>query len=191
MVRNILILVVMCVLGYLGYTAYQSHTQRASLNNGDYTCQDCDTPEEHARFLKENAGETADGDSERKTTTARHAAEDAAAGTPETPKTFGQDAPSGTSAMVDPSQAQAPVVVPTTQSPGAMVAGGSRHGDADVGYGRAESAERHDVCRQGDLPVVSAGEPDLARGYDERPLVHHLRHDGRVAEGDCDEPRMR
>ncbi len=131
MVRNILIAVIVCVLLYLGYFAYKTRADKVAVNGGDFTCQGCDTPEQHAQFLKENSGETADGDSERKPTSARVAAEQAATGQPAAaPRSFGTDAaaaaaaPAGTSSMVEPAPVMsAPVVVPTTPDPAATVAG--------------------------------------------------------------------
>ena len=128
MVRNILIAVIVCVLLYLGYFAYKTRAEKVAVNGGDFTCQGCDSPEQHAQFLKENSGETADGESERKTSSSRVAAEQAATTHPVAPRSFGADAaaaaPAGTSSMVEPAPvASAPVVVPTTPEPGATVAG--------------------------------------------------------------------
>ena len=122
MVRNILILVFVGCLGYLGYYEYKQHQEVAKLDSGGFTCQGCDSPEEHARFLKENSGESADGNSERKTASARVAAEEATTTSPVT----------GTSSMVAPTPSaydgataanQPPVIVPTTGQPDATPAG--------------------------------------------------------------------
>ena len=63
-----LILVALCVSGYFMYDHYH---QEKMMGNGDVTwVTGQPSPEEHARFLKENSGETADGQSERKIQTA-------------------------------------------------------------------------------------------------------------------------
>ncbi len=139
MVRNIVLLLVLIGLLYLGYRFWWApHEQTLKADSGDYTCQGCDSPEEHARFLKENSGETADGNSEHKLASARVAAEQAYAGdsqssTANTAAGAPVAAPvAGTSTMVVPGDqssaypppaANAPVVVPTTGQPGALPAG--------------------------------------------------------------------
>ncbi len=57
-----------------GFLFWRRHNDAQELANGDVHCDGCMTPEEHARFLKENAGETADGASDRKNKTAREEA---------------------------------------------------------------------------------------------------------------------
>ena len=74
-----LILLVLCVGGYFMYDHYH---QEKAMGNGDVTWDSGQpSPEEHARFLKENAGETPDGQSERKINTASQDAAAAASGT--------------------------------------------------------------------------------------------------------------
>lgn len=80
MLKRIVALLLLGVILYLGYRFFEREQQRLRAESGDFTCQGCDSPEEHARFLKENAGETADGASERKTDSARVAAQKAIAG---------------------------------------------------------------------------------------------------------------
>jgi len=76
-----LILVVLCVGAYFMYDHY--HLEK-SAGSGDVTWDSGQpSPEEHARFLKENAGETPDGQSEHKTHTASEDATAAATGTTE------------------------------------------------------------------------------------------------------------
>lgn len=55
---------------------WKHHQETVQMGGGDFTCNGCMTPEEKARFERENAGETADGQSEHKVRTAR--ADDAA-----------------------------------------------------------------------------------------------------------------
>ena len=74
-----LILVALCVSGYFMYDHYH---QEKMMGNGDVTwVTGQPSPEEHARFLKENAGEGLDGQSERKVQTATDDSTTAAAGT--------------------------------------------------------------------------------------------------------------
>ena len=73
-----LILVVLCVGGYFMYDHYH---QEKLMGNGDVTWDSGQpSPEEHARFLKENSGDTPDGQSEHKTHTASEDATAAATG---------------------------------------------------------------------------------------------------------------
>jgi len=64
---GLIVLLAFCALGYLMWKHY--HEQQ-ELDNGDVQCDGCMTPAEHDRFLKENSGDTADGQSEHKTKTA-------------------------------------------------------------------------------------------------------------------------
>ncbi len=111
MVRTLLILVIVGVLGYLGFAAFQARSEKARLDRGDYTCQGCDTPEQHARFLKENAGDSVSG--------SRRAGEVQGAVQADPPADASVRVPAG-STMVEPSAA---VVVPATSDPGATIAG--------------------------------------------------------------------
>jgi hypothetical protein len=119
------VVIFLCVGAWFGWQRYK---QRQT-EDGAVTCIGCMTPEEKARFDKENSGETADGNSEHKDRTAR--AEDAA-GNPEGAVAAGQIAPS----QVAPGQpiapggpiAAKPVVVGPTGSgsyPPAPVYGGT------------------------------------------------------------------
>lgn len=137
MVKRFLLFCLIVAAFYYGYRQYRTHEETQQAANGDFTCQGCDSPEEHARFLKENAGETADGNSERKSTSARVAAEQAVAGDAQSSTTSAPGLPApavGTSTMVVPSDeynayvpaasaVSAPVVVPTAGQPGALPAG--------------------------------------------------------------------
>lgn len=80
MIRRIIGGLVLVLLVYLGWTWYRSRTEKVKLYSGDYSCVGCLEGEAKARFLKENAGETADGNSERKLTSAAIAAEQATSG---------------------------------------------------------------------------------------------------------------
>ena len=148
MVKRIFILLVIVALLYSAYRFWWApHEQTLRADSGDFTCQGCDSPEEHARFLKENSGETADGNSEHKLASARVAAEqayngDTASSAPST-TTPAPGSPTvapapGTSTMVAPadqsaqttvyppapsSSSSSPVVIPTTGQPGALPAG--------------------------------------------------------------------
>ncbi len=136
MVKRIVILLLMIAAVYYCYHLYNSHEQTLKADSGDVSCQGCDSPEEHARFLKENSGETADGNSDRKLASARVAAQQAMTGDTQssTTSTAGSSpvaTGTGNSTMVIPGDqsavyppsASAPVVVPTTGQPGAMPAG--------------------------------------------------------------------
>ncbi len=77
MVRRIVGIVVLMAVLTGGFLLWRRHNDQQALGNGDVHCDGCMTPEEHARFLKENAGETADGASDHKQKTVRQeAAED-------------------------------------------------------------------------------------------------------------------
>jgi len=105
--RNCLYVLLLIVLIWLGYNAWKTHRESEQAGSGDYTCVGCLTGEAKTRFLKENSGETADGNSERKNASARVAAEQAVTGTsPTIPPSAPAAAPTtGTSSMVPPSEA--------------------------------------------------------------------------------------
>ncbi len=96
MVRNILIVAILCFLGWFGWRQWQLHNETAQLNSGDIVCPDCPQGDAKARFDKENSGDTSDGNSEHKDESARVAGREADLGT-------GSGA-TGTSSMVPPSQ---------------------------------------------------------------------------------------
>ena len=146
MVRNIVMVLVVCLL--LGLVVYEvrKHQEKVQLDSGAFTCQGCLSPTEKERYDKEDHGETADGNSERKAASARVAAQQATAGTSSAPPgvagsgtaAAGATATSadafsnkgaGTSSMVPPAQgtygagSSQPVVVPTTGQPGATPMG--------------------------------------------------------------------
>jgi len=79
-----LLLLALCVGSFY---VYQHYHQEKQLANGDVVCTGCMTPEEKARFDKENSGDVADGQSEHKIRTYR--AEEAA-GNPEGAAAAGQ-----------------------------------------------------------------------------------------------------
>lgn len=115
----------MCVGGYFIYDHF--HQEKLSAN-GDVSCTGCMSPEESARFAKENSGETADGQSEHKTRTAR--AEDAA-GNPGGAVAAGQVAPTATTsgaatpaaATTTPAAAATTTATPAPVSQPAMTPG--------------------------------------------------------------------
>ncbi len=72
--RRIVGIIVLLALLTGGFLLWRRHNDQQVLANGDVHCDGCMTPEEHARFLKENAGETADGASDRKKKTAQQEA---------------------------------------------------------------------------------------------------------------------
>ncbi len=74
MVRRFVGTVVLLAVLIGGFLLWRRHNDAQELGNGDVHCDGCMTPEEHARFLKENAGETTDGASDHKSKTAREEA---------------------------------------------------------------------------------------------------------------------
>jgi hypothetical protein len=97
-----------------GFYLVQHHLQEKQLADGAVTCTGCMTPEEKARFDKENSGDTADGQSDRKVRTAR---EEDAAGNPEGAAAAGQVAPAAAPAAAPVAGANTvtPNVVPAQQ----------------------------------------------------------------------------
>ncbi len=165
MVRNILILVVLGVLLFVGYKAWQTHQQTVKNDNGDFTCQGCMNPDEKARFDKENRGEGADGNSERKTDSARVAGEKAVDGTGNTAVVTtpgAAPAAAGTSSMVAPDNNYslgagattnaAPAYVPTTGTglAGSVPATDSQAANAQNGQ-RFSGSGAYLVYRQGNI----------------------------------------
>lgn len=109
------ILVGLCVGGYLVY----DHLHQEKLaGNGDVTWDSGQpSPEEHARFLKENAGETPDGQSEHKEHTASQDAAAAASGT----TVVGPSATTGSTAVVTTPPAPT-LAAPAAEAPAAQPA---------------------------------------------------------------------
>jgi hypothetical protein len=134
MVKWILILLLLLAVVYGGSLLYTNHRQAAQAYTGDVTCLGgCDSPEAHARFLKENSGDTPDGDSERKQNTARVAAERAEEGYS---SDYGASspAPSGASTMVAPGDsmdlpqsASTPAMLPNSGQRAALPSGLPTH----------------------------------------------------------------
>ncbi len=130
MVKWILIMLLLLAVIYGGSLLYTNHRQPAQAYTGDVTCLGgCDSPEAHARFLKENSGDTPDGNSESKQNSARVAAQRAELGYPSNDTTSSTPA-SGSSSMVAPDDsmyapqsASSPAVVPTTGQRGALPPG--------------------------------------------------------------------
>lgn len=77
-----------------GWYFYKHHQEEVRLANGDVSCDGCMTPEEHERFLKENARGTVDTQSERNTSTQQDPPADSQA--------VGAGAPAGTAAPSTP-----------------------------------------------------------------------------------------
>lgn len=141
MVRRILVLVLVVALLYFGYRYWSTHEQTLKADSGDVTCQGCDSPEEHARFLKQNSGETADGNSEHKAASAHVAAQQAYTGDTLAGTASSATTAAGTSTMTAPadqtasqamayppnassSTAASPIVLPPASGqPGALPAG--------------------------------------------------------------------
>jgi hypothetical protein len=159
MIRNIIVILLICVLVYLGWHWWQGHEQKVAQDGGTVTCvEGCETPEQKSLFDKENAGETPDGQSEHKTESARVAAEKAENGTLVT------TAPDGSvvnPTMTPPPQSgysagssQAPVVVPTTPQQPYGYAGApmtdSQSPNAQNGM-RFAGSGAYLVYRQGDI----------------------------------------
>jgi hypothetical protein len=99
----IILLVAACIGGFFIYDHFRLEKAQDS---GAVVCNGCMTPDEKARFDKENSGDTADGQSEHKTRTAR--AEDAA-GNPEGAVAAGQTQPPATTPL--------PIQIATTPAP--------------------------------------------------------------------------
>ncbi len=159
MVRNILILIVLCICVYAGWLIYKGHEEKAKLDSGDVTCTGCLEGDAKANYLKENSGETADGNSEHKTASARVAAEEAANGslpttaptsaTPSTTSTYS----STTSSMQAPSASTAPVTIPTVGQPTNPYAGTT-----------ATTTTPYAAPYQPGLPVADSVSPNPSNG---------------------------
>ena len=116
------LIVVACFMGYQHYK--QTQTQES----GDVTCKGCMSPEDKARFNREDHGETADGQSDHKNETARQSAADIAATPTQMPQQQGSNAyPAG--------QQPAGNQQPGNQQPGAIVYPSPTAG----GYGTAST----------------------------------------------------
>jgi hypothetical protein len=102
-----IVLLAACVGGYYWV---QHRLQENQMADGAVTCTGCMTPEEKARFDKENSGETADGQTEHKIRTAR---QEDKAGNPQGAVAAGQTAPIATAPPVPP----APVAETKTVTP--------------------------------------------------------------------------
>ncbi len=64
--KRIILLVILVAAGLVGYYYFRHHQDEVRMASGEVTCDGCMTPEQHAKFLRENAGETADSQSERR-----------------------------------------------------------------------------------------------------------------------------
>jgi hypothetical protein len=159
MVRNILLLIVFCVVLFFGYKFWQRHQETVKNESGDFTCQGCLEGDAKARYEREDRGETADGNSERKDATARVAAERAVAGNNGAAAgTYSGPAPA-TSSMVPPAEnyyspgvgaSQAPVQVPTAGQPGSVPPTDSQAANAANGQ-RFAGSGAYLVYRQGNI----------------------------------------
>jgi hypothetical protein len=136
----VILLVIVAGLYFFAYPEYTRRQEMEKADGGDVTCLGgCDSPEAHARFLKENSGEAADSSTEQPLDSARGAAEksdSAGLASSSNPNAGSPTATPGTSAMVAPeapssayppsasnAAVDAPVVGPTTIQPGAMPVG--------------------------------------------------------------------
>ena len=107
----LLVFLLLCVGGYFVWQHY--HEQKMEYS-GEFTCQGCMSPDEKARFDKEDHGETADGQSEHKT---RTAAQDAKAGFPDANASVNGTPGTGTVAAPGTAGSQAvPPSVPMNQT---------------------------------------------------------------------------
>ena len=78
MAKRIIWICVIILVGVGIYYGYKQYQAKQVASDGAVVCTSgCDTPEEKARFARENSGDTADGNSEHKDSTARQAARDA------------------------------------------------------------------------------------------------------------------
>jgi len=114
-----LIVVVLLALG--GYWFWQHHREEQADGGEVHWVSGKPSPEEEARFKKENAGETADGNSEHKTLTARQddatGFQDGAAAAGQTPATSGTG-----STTASPPAATTPAATPVIPAAAAAVA---------------------------------------------------------------------
>lgn len=67
--KRIILLMILVAAGLVGYFYYKHHQEEVRLASGEVTCDGCMTPEQHTKFLRENATETADSQSERRAKT--------------------------------------------------------------------------------------------------------------------------
>ena len=67
--KRMILLVVLVAAGVVGYYYFRHHQDEVRMASGEVTCDGCMTPEQHAKFLRETAGETADSQSERRAKT--------------------------------------------------------------------------------------------------------------------------
>jgi hypothetical protein len=117
--NRILVLAVLVILVVCGYFAYQHIHEQKLDESGEVVCKGCMTSDEKAKFEKENSGDTADGQSERKT---RTAAADDKAGFPDanasvngTPGTTAGATANNAPANNPPTTATVTPVTPTNQ----------------------------------------------------------------------------
>ena len=148
----LLVLILLCVGGYFIWQHY--HEQKMEYS-GEVTCQGCMSPEAKAAFLKENSGDTADGQSEHKT---RTAAADAKAGFPDTNATVngtpgtqaGSAAAPVQAAPASPVVSAMPATQPTTSAAGPMPTMDSQTANAPNGM-RFGGSGNYQWYRQGNL----------------------------------------
>jgi hypothetical protein len=69
--RRIVSVIFLLAFLVIGYLIWQHYNAQKQIADGAVTCQGCMTPDEKARFDKENSGDTPDGQSEHKDRTAR------------------------------------------------------------------------------------------------------------------------
>jgi hypothetical protein len=139
MVRKIVIVVAIVALAYLGYRYYISREQTLKADNGDFTCQGCDSPDEHARPFKANSG------------TSHLPAMQTSAG--DAPPTLTPSSPAaGSSAMVAPGDASNayPAASQPAAPPAGLPAGDTESPDNPNGM-RFTGSGNYQWYRQGNL----------------------------------------
>ena len=67
--KRIVLLVIFVTAGLVGYFYYRHHQDEVRMASGDVTCDGCMTPEQHAKFLRDNATENSDSQTERRAKT--------------------------------------------------------------------------------------------------------------------------
>ena len=134
--------IVAILIVVFGFYAYQHYKENKIADNGGYQCKGCLSPEEEAKFQREDHGETADGQSDHKQQSARQTAADIAANPAATPAqqdTTTNPAPAGqqpTQSMTQPTAQPSPsyttvstannMQMPTTDSQSANAPNGMR-----------------------------------------------------------------
>ena len=193
--RTIVAVILVILLAVGGYYLWQHHHEEQADGGEVHWVNGKPSPEEEARFKKENAGETADGNSEHKTMTAR---QDDATGfqdgaqTPVAPATA--PAATGTTAVAPaPASPAAATPAPAAPTPPttnyASIAPAQTYSPAPVGMptSDSQSANAPNGMRfggSGTYQWYRQGNLTWRIDTRQRTQLHHLRDHGRVAETD-------